>query len=144
MVKTLVACVLVLAFAAPAAADPEPPFVMRRPQPLWQPLSLLGGGVALAGIGALFQLRANSLYDDYNDAIASECAEGGCAPDEIPQSIRDLRTSGDRSHAIGLTSMILGGVGVVGGLVWLMIDYPRPVRLDVAPDRVGVVAEVEF
>ncbi len=128
-------------YGPPASCDePDPTYVMRRPQPLWQPLAVTGGGVALIVVGGVLQAIAISTMNQYNEAIGEDCADGGCDPDDVPSAISDLEDRALLENKLAVTSLVIGAVGAVAGLVWVMLDYPRPVR--VSPG--GFVAEVRF
>lgn len=149
--KALSSSALILALVAPAAADRtcslppgacDEPIVMARPHPLWQPLTVLGGGVVLVGVGALLQLDANATMRDYNAAIGQACAEGGCTPEDVPAHITALEDSAILKNRLAVTTIVIGGIAAIAGLVWTLLDYPRPVRAQVTRDTVS--AELRF
>lgn len=115
---------------------------MQRPHALWKPLAVLGGGVALVGVGALLQWHASETMREYNDAIGQQCAEGGCTPEDVPEYITDLEDRAVLENRLAIGAVVIGGVAAIAGLVWTLLDYPRPVRAQL--DRDTVTAELRF
>lgn len=100
----------------------------RRFQP-WLPYAVAGGGVLIAGIGGLLHTSAMSSYDDYDAAIRDcvEETEGSC---EVTPEIQGMRDSGDTKQAIGVTMYVVGAAALVTGLTLLVINRPKPYRID--------------
>jgi hypothetical protein len=86
--------------------------------PTWKPWAVFAGGLVLAGVGGVFEVRAFSEMRDYDNLVASVCP-GGCAPDALPSS-RD-KDRARRDSAIGLSLIATGAVAAtIGGIMLYM------------------------
>lgn len=92
----------------------------------WKPWAVAGGGVALAGVGFLVQLAAQSNMDQYDAELRRECT-AGCLPDDLPQSTRDLESRALLENKIAVGTMIAGGLVAAAGLTMVILNAPREV-----------------
>lgn len=93
----------------------------RRWNATWMPYAVIGGGVLVGGLGALFATSAQSSYDSFDKAIArcnDDSMGAGCMVDS---SISGLRDSGDTKKTLSYISYGLAGAALVAGgaLVYL-------------------------
>jgi len=101
----------------------------RRKWTVWKPFAVVGGGVAIAGIGAIVHLLAKNGFSDFDKAIASCGGDTlGCQPD---QGIRDMRTGAETKQTIAFSAYVIGGAAVVSGLALVYMNRARPYRIDV-------------
>jgi tetratricopeptide (TPR) repeat protein len=83
-----------------------------------------GAGVAAAGVGTFFAVRAANAASD----LTSVADAGGAWTDELTRKQRD----GERDDAIGTSLLVAGGTAVLAGLVlytwglWHVPDEPGP------------------
>ena len=125
--------------------------------PAWLPWTVTGAGVLIAGIGGILHTQAIGDYDDF-DAWARECQEEtqmACAVTPEAQSLRD---GGDTKQSIAGTMYVIGAAAVVTGVTLVLLNRPRPYRLDresaepagvtvvpvVSPDGGGISAAFRF
>ncbi len=110
-----------------------------RPSAAWKPWALAGGGAALAGVGGLLQLLAESDIDRYDAKLEEDCAaEGMCAPGEVSDSASRLKSRAELENRIAIGAMATGGAVVVSGLVWALFNRPRTIL----PDESGFALRV--
>lgn len=95
--------------------------------PGWVPWVVFGGGFALAGIGGLLDLAAVQEMDSYDRAVAQSCATMACAPEDLAQSDRDLKSSAETKSAIAVGIMVAGGATIITGAVMLYLNRGRTV-----------------
>lgn len=106
----------------------------------WVPWSVVGGGVALAGVAGLLHLAATSNQDAYRELVAETCPTG-CNTNELDHSL-ESRASLQNDIAIGVLSVGAAAV-VTGGLLVFMnrgktvYETPAP-----APTTVRIVPTV--
>lgn len=125
--------------------------------PAWLPWTVTGAGVLVAGIGGLLHSSAIGSYDDF-DAWAEQCEEEtqmACAVTPEAQSLRD---SGDTKQSVAGVMYVVGGLAVATGLTLVLLNRPKPYRLDressepqgvtvvpvVSPDGGGISAAFRF
>jgi hypothetical protein len=98
--------------------------VTRRWAP-WKPWAVLSGGVALVGVGALFERAAREDRDAYNEQLDAMCVPTSCDPDGLGRPIRDLRDGArwNRRYAIG--GLVVGGGAIAAGIVGLVLNRSR-------------------
>jgi len=82
-----------------------------------------GVGAVGLGLGTVFLLKAKSSNDDAGklfDQCVAMNSSGNCGPlrDEYEAKNSDAKTQ----NAIGITSMVVGGVGVAAGVTFLILD----------------------
>lgn len=95
-------------------------------------VSLLGGGVVLGGVGAVFAV----LSDGAAKEISTIAANGGA------WDARAIATqaAGERNSALGWTFIGLGSAAVAAGAVTLALQTSKPVELTLVPGPTGVFA----
>jgi hypothetical protein len=108
------------------------------------------GGFALAGIGGLIQLKAQSDNSSYASMVAHDCPTG-CPSDSIPH---DLEDSAKIENGLAIGLIAAGGAAVVTGSVLLYMNRGRTVydlgnesptphtQLNVVPLRGGAALSV--
>ncbi len=114
----------------------------------WKPWAVVGAGVGVAAIGAVFELKAQADIDEYDEDFAELCPTG-CAEDELPGAVRDLKTRAELEDAIGLGAIATGGALIVTGAILVVLNQPRietveRPRMTVAPTRGGATVSFEL
>lgn len=118
--------------------------------PRWIPWSVLGGGVAIAGIGFLIRHSGSSQMDEYDRRVQETCSAMGCNladPQTLDEKeLVELRDSAERRHSIGFVTMLAAGaVALTGGVLVLMNRPERHVmKVDLVPAPGGGTATVGF
>ena len=109
----------------------------------WMPWAVAGGGVLIAGAGALMELSANSSYDDYDKKVAAcNMNNLGCP---ATKALTDLKSSGDSKKTIGYVGYGIGAAAVVVGLSLAYINRPEGYQIraeDIDNTRVSVTPVV--
>jgi len=110
------------------------PSIERRSQPrmvrrwsTWTPWTMLGGGVALLGSGALAYALAARNISTYDADVHARCPKG-CNAEKFA-SFTDLQQRKDRAgteQRVAFSLLPAGGVAVVVGVVVLVLNQPRP------------------
>lgn len=95
-------------------------------------VSLLGGGVVLGGVGAVFAVLADGAAKD-----VSTIASNGGAWDARAVA---AQAAGQRNSALGWTFIGLGGAAVAAGAVTLGLQTSKPVEVALVPGPGGVFA----
>src|SRR5690606_13381054 len=90
---------------------------------VWQPWTVIGGGVAVTAVDGLLHASTKGSYDDYDAGIA---ACGGCAPTDDLASKRDR---GDLLQSLAVSSYIAGGAAVAAGAVMVYLNRGRLYRI---------------
>lgn len=105
----------------------------RRKWTTWKPWAVVGGGVVVAGIGAIVHMLAKNGFQDFDKAIAS-CGDTtpGCQPD---QTIRDMRSSAETKQTLAITSYVIGGAAVAAGFFLVYMNRAQPYRVSVEEHR---------
>lgn len=83
-----------------------------------------------AGIGTYYMLKASDTRADA-DALNDKCnlANGGSCPDTDTQDqIRALDKDADHQTKLGVVGFVSGGVGLLAGLTFLIVDVSRSNR----------------
>lgn len=134
----------------------------RRWNQVWMPYAVIGGGVAIGLVGAVFANSAQSSYDNFDKAIArcnDESMGTGC---EVDSSISKLRDSGDTKKTLSIVGYGVAGAAIVAGaaLVYLNRRTSYEITADeyrreqskkkvsitpiVAPDTAGAMVHGRF
>jgi hypothetical protein len=89
---------------------------------------VLGGGVALGGIGGLAYLAARSNYAAHAREVAQHC-EFGCNADEAARypAIATTLDRGRIEQDIAFTLFAAGGLAVLTGAIGVVFNQPRVV-----------------
>jgi len=148
------------------ASRTELPLRMYRPEeltayerkfPSWLPWVVTGAGVVVAGIGGLLHSQAIGDYDDF-DAWAAECEQDTGMACPVTPAAQSLRDGGDTKQTAAGVMYVVGGAAVVTGVTLMLLNRPRPYRIDresseptgvtvvpvVSPDGAGVSAAFRF
>ncbi len=93
----------------------------------WKPWAVAGGGVALAGLGLLVNAQASYEMDRIKGQVLDSCGPAGCTADQY----RSLQYDSAESRAVtlnrvGVGMIVAGGAVVVGGVVAVILNRPRP------------------
>jgi hypothetical protein len=88
----------------------------------WKPWAVAGGGAALAGLGVLLNVQAGNDMDAYESNIARTCAEDGCSPDMVDNTL-ESRALTENRVAIGM--MAAGGAVIVAGVTMVIMNRPQ-------------------
>jgi hypothetical protein len=109
--------------------------------PIAVPWVVLGGGLAVAGIGGLLRLEATNDIAAYDDEIRKNCRTTGCTPDMLDEGLR-LRATHENDAAIGAVTVGIAGA-VVGGV---MLYFNRGVTVypEVSPSGAALTARGTF
>lgn len=102
-----------------------------RPFPVL-PVALLGGGVVLGGVGAVFAVLADGAAKD----VSTLSSSGGA------WDARAVATeaAGQRNSVLGWTFIGLGSAAAVAGAVTLALHSTKPVEVALVPGPTGVFA----
>jgi len=98
----------------------------------WKPWALLAAGVAVAAVGVPLQLDAQSNMDSYDRQFGQKCPMG-CHEQDLPASVRDLKSQAELENGIAVGTFIAGGALVAGGLVLIILNQPRVVEAQPKP-----------
>ena len=94
-------------------------------------------------------MSAENSADEYDRRIVDLCPDG-CLADEIPDSVRDLRSRADTRSSIAVGLFAIGGAAAVTGLVlaYLNLERINDGEISVAPfagrDEVGLSTVIRF
>jgi hypothetical protein len=94
------------------------------------PWSVLGAGVLVGLAGVPLILKAKDDYAEYDKKFGQECAQG-CTPDKIPGSVKDIEERAKAEHYSSIALFALGGAGIATGIVLVILNQPRKVKVDV-------------
>lgn len=106
----------------------------------WVSYAVIGGGVAIAGVGGLLHASASSDIKSF-DAAVEQC--GGCVPSSDLTSKRDGAST---KQTIGFVGYGVGAAAVVAGVTLMILNRPQPYRIDAEsqePKGVVVVPVVD-
>jgi hypothetical protein len=98
----------------------------------WKPWAVVGGGLAVAGFGALFSVRAENHFDAYDSEVSRLCRIDGCDLADLPEDVTSRESRGNAMNAAAVVSYSVAGAALVTGVVLLIINRPRPVEVGVA------------
>ena len=107
--------------------------------PTWKPWLVFGAGIAVVGIGGLFEYQAAQDMSSYDKALALACADTGCsATRPIPTNLADQKTRATHENdiAIGVTSV--GVAAAAAGGVLLYMNRGHAAYAEKVLDRVDV------
>ena len=120
--------------------------------PAWVPWSVFGGGLAVAGIGGLFQLQASARMDSYDRQATRNCALLHCDPNDPTMLDQTDKRSAERLNTIAIGVMSVGAATVITGGVMLYLNRGRTVYeksvekvapvIDVVPQKGGTLVTV--
>ncbi len=115
--------------------------------PAWVPWVVFGGGLAVIGVGALFDGLASSKMSDFDRALLRDCGELGCGPDHpLPAADAHIESSGRVYSAIGASVLAVGAATTIAGGVLLYLNRGRTVygdhALDITPVTGGAAVSI--
>lgn len=130
--------------------------VSKRRWPVWMPWTVVGVGAVVLAVGGGLHTQSSSGFADFDKNFDARCMTG-CRDDEVAELTSDLDAA-ERQQQIAVTSYIVGGAALVGGLVMVFVNQPQVFRRDVeggtereltimpviAPDSAGVSAAFRF
>jgi tetratricopeptide (TPR) repeat protein len=108
--------------------------------PAWAPWVVFGGGLAIAGSGALLEGLASARMSDYDRALVRDCAAAGCGPGHpIPAADAQLESSAHTYSTVGVVVISAGAAAAITGGVMLYLNRGQIVYRDVeiAPTHGG-------
>jgi hypothetical protein len=101
----------------------------RRRFDTWIPWTVAGSGLALGAVGAMMHLSARGNFDDFDRSIAACVMETGLAC-EPSAGLRDQRSRGELKQAVAIGMYAAGAAAIVSGVTMLVLNRPRPYRID--------------
>jgi hypothetical protein len=131
--------------------------VSKRRWPSWMPWAVVGAGATVLAVGGGLHTQSSSSFASYDKSFDERCMDGGCNDSEVPD-LTDQLNSAERQQQIAVTSYIVGGAALAGGLVMVFLNQPQVFRRDVeagterqltlvpviTPDTAGVSAAFHF
>lgn len=124
----------------------------------WLPWAVAGGGFAVIAIGGLLHASALGDFDDFDSSVAA-CEEETQMACEITADQAGMRDGGATKQTIAVVGYVVGAAALVSGVVLVLINRPKPYRIDreqaarakgmavlpvLGPDQVGVSAAFRF
>lgn len=99
----------------------------RRWQATWMPYAVIGAGVAIGALGVVFELSANSSYNDYDKSVEScNMNNAGCP---TTAELTDKRESGDSKKTLGYVAYGVAGATVAAGVVLAILNRPKAYQI---------------
>ncbi len=95
----------------------------------WKPWAVVGGGAVLVGLGALLNLQANNDLDQLAGAVKAGCDDvpGTCTAEEYREiQYEQIESRASVKNGIAIGMMATGGAVVIGGIVAVIMNRPRP------------------
>jgi hypothetical protein len=126
--------------------------VSRRRHAIWKPWSVVGAGAAVVTAGSLLRWRAALDYDRFDREFTAMCQTAGCTDDQFP-ALQHLRGRARWENRFGVGGMVLGGLAVLSGTVWALINQPTNstvrepgilIAPALAPNRLDIAASWRF
>jgi len=94
----------------------------------WKPWVVLGGGLAVVGIGGLVEYQASQDMSSFDRQLALVCADTGCGPGRpIPQNVADEKQQAQRENAIAIGVMSVGLAAAAAGGALLYLNRGLPI-----------------
>jgi len=100
--------------------------LVRRWDP-WKPWAVVGAGAAFVIAGIPLELSARSRTDEFEVAFADECPNG-CPREQLTAATRDLESSAKTRNVLGVSALVIGGVGIAAGVVGVVLNQPRAIE----------------
>jgi hypothetical protein len=128
----------------------------RKFEKTWIPYAVAGGGLVVAGVGALLQLSAKSSYNDFDKRIeACSMNNSGCT---ASSDLTNIKNSGDTKKTASYVAYGVAAGAVLTGIALAVINRRRPYQIKpeeisgeqlsiapiVAPGMSGVAAMGHF
>lgn len=113
--------------------------------PSWMPYAVTGGGVALVGIGALLHSSAKGDFESFDQQVA-DCEREAMAACDPTSSMLSLRDGASTKQTVAVTMYGVGAAAVLTGLTLVILNRPRPYRIDLesSGESVGMSATFSF
>ena len=102
--------------------------------PTWQPWAVLGSGLVVASVGAVFEVNALRAMSDYDQMVRQQCMTG-CAPGTLDHT---SRTRAERQSQIGVAVISIGAAAAIVGGVMLYLNRGRTVLVERSEQRAQV------
>jgi tetratricopeptide (TPR) repeat protein len=99
--------------------------------PTYLPWTVFGGGLALAGAGALFVYLGNEQMKLFDANVLDRCT-GNCQPGEL-DDVMYLKRGAEVRSGIGVSLLVTGGASVVTGAVLIYLNRGRTVYPESLP-----------
>jgi hypothetical protein len=130
--------------------------VSKRRWATWMPWTVVGAGAVVLAVGGGLHTQSSSSFASYDKSFDERCEQGGCNDSLVPD-LTDKLESAERQQQIAVTSYIIGGAALAGGLVMVFLNQPQVFRRDeagtesqltfvpvITPDTAGVSAGFRF
>lgn len=88
----------------------------------WKPWAVVGAGVVLVGVGAVFRVKARTESTEI-EAIVQDRCQASCTPDQYGLGDREARV--DRNNALWTTGLVVGATAVATGLTLVILNRPQ-------------------
>jgi tetratricopeptide (TPR) repeat protein len=95
--------------------------VTRRRWDRWKPWAVVGGGVALTGLGVTLELIARSTRDGYGDELTRMCSDTPCEESEVSGAFNRAQIE----HVFGVSGIAIGSAAILSGLALVYLNRPR-------------------
>jgi tetratricopeptide (TPR) repeat protein len=105
--------------------------------PTWIPWTVFGGGLVVAGFGALIQYDASSTMAAYDRSVSTNCGGAGCAKGDT-RIDDNQRQSALTENKIAISVMTVGAATAVVGGVLLYMNRGRTVYEENVVEKTGV------
>ena len=95
----------------------------------WKPWTVVGGGAVLVGLGALVNVQANDDFDQLAAAVNTGCRDvpGTCTAEEYRAiQYEQIESRAITRNRIAIGMMATGGAVVIGGIIAVIWNRPRP------------------
>jgi hypothetical protein len=110
------------------------------PYPRWAPWAVTGAGAAIALGGLAVWLSGRAQMDQFSTDLAAACPSG-CTLSSQMSSLANERDSAELKGKIAVAMGITGGVAIVGGVVFTILNHPKRVMpVEIAPTQGGITA----
>ena len=117
--------------------------LVRRWQP-WVPYAVVAGGVAVAGVGALFYRAASDNFARYDAGVRSNCPRGcDAAMAAALGDVNARKQRGEVEQGVAFSLFATGGAALIAGLVGIVLNQPHT-SLEVAPTASGATASIRW
>jgi hypothetical protein len=167
--SSLIVSVLICALVAPATADMAPPpaaaesaptaapppstalaanekIVTSWRWPRWIQWSVFLGGVGVTAFGGLLKFDASSQMDNYDQAVASQCAVNGCnlanPQTDLEKNLVAQRENAESRRTFAHITLLAGGATLVTGIILMVLNHPVAKVVQVVPAQGGGTATV--
>jgi len=115
------------------------------PFPRWTPWTTTAVGAAIGIGGIVFWFLGRNEIERFDSQFATDCM-AGCSKElnanDVERALASERASAELKGNVGVAMMIVGGVAVIGGATWAILNRPRRVlpAMEVVPTAGGAAA----